>query len=65
MLYLQTGALNANTRLAIQSWKSQIANTENPGYAKNQAQPQDQKQTKLRETRDSSEKAWAKLDIGA
>ena len=65
MLYLQTGAMNANTRFAIQSWKSQIANTKNPGHAKNQTQPQNQKQTKLRETSNSAKKTRAKLAIGA
>jgi hypothetical protein len=56
---------HANTRLAIQSWKSQIANTKNPGYAQKSAKPKDEKQTKLRETSNSAKKTRAKLAIGA
>jgi hypothetical protein len=56
---------HANTWFAIQSWKSPSANPENPAYRKNQAKPKDEKQTQLRKTRDSAEKAWAKLAIGA
>jgi hypothetical protein len=54
---------HANSRFTFQGWKSQSANTENPGYPKNRAQPKNQKQTKLRETDSSAEKTWAKLDV--
>ena len=57
--------MHANTRFAIQSWKSQVADTENPAYRKNQAKPKDEKQTQLWKTRGSAEKARAKLAIGA
>jgi hypothetical protein len=63
ILYLRQVYTHANTRFAIQSWKSPNANTENPAYKKNQAKPKDQKQTQLRKTRDSAEKAWTKLAI--
>jgi hypothetical protein len=56
---------HANTRFAVQSWKSQNANPENPAYRKNQAKPKDQNQTQLRKTRDSAEKGWTKLAISA
>jgi len=56
---------HANTRLTVQSWKSKIADAENPSPAKSQAQPKKPKQAKLRETRSSAEKAWAKLDLNA
>jgi hypothetical protein len=55
--------LSANTRFAFQSWKSQVADTENPSYRENQAKPKEQKQTQLRETRNSAEKTWPKLDV--
>jgi hypothetical protein len=46
MLNLQ-GALNANSRKFIESWKSQVSNTQNPGNAKNSAKPKKPKQTQL------------------
>jgi hypothetical protein len=55
----------ANTRFIIQSWKSPNANPENPAYRENQAKPKDEKQTQLRKTRASAEKARAKLAISA
>jgi hypothetical protein len=64
MLYVQ-GALNANSRFIIQSWKSPLSNAENPGDAKNSAKPKKPKQTQLRETRDSAAETWAKLDVSA
>jgi len=47
MFYLQQVHLNANTRRTIQSWKSTIADAENPSPEKSQAQPKKPKQTKL------------------
>jgi hypothetical protein len=46
MLNLQ-GALNANSRKFIESWKSQVSNTQNSGNAKNSAKPKKPKQTQL------------------
>jgi hypothetical protein len=63
ILYLRQVHLSANTRCVVQSWKSQVSDTENPSYRENQAKPKEQKQTQLRETRDSAEKAWPKLDV--
>jgi hypothetical protein len=54
---------NANSRFAIQSWKSPRANAENPGAGKNQGKSQKQNQTQLRETRGSATEAWAELDV--
>ncbi len=62
MLYVQ-GALNANSRKLIESWKSPLSNAENPGDAKNSAKPKNPKQTQLRETCDSAEESRAKLDV--
>ena len=64
MLYEQ-GALNANSRFIIESWKSSLSNAENPGDTKNIAKPKKPKQTQLRETRDSAKETWAKLDVSA
>jgi hypothetical protein len=61
MLNLQ-GALNANSRKFIESWKSSLSNAKNPGNAKNSAKPKKPKQTQLRKTRDSAAESWAKLD---
>jgi hypothetical protein len=61
-LYLQ-GALNANSRFIIESWKSPISNAENPGAAENGAKPEKPKQTQLRETRDSAAETGPKLDV--
>jgi hypothetical protein len=44
MLYVK-GALNANSRFVIKSWKSPLSNTQNPGNAKNSAKPKKPKQT--------------------
>ena len=63
MLYVQ-GALNANSRFTIESWKSQVSNAENPGAAQNGAEPKKPKPTQLRETCDSAAEAWPKLDVG-
>jgi hypothetical protein len=61
MLNLQ-GAINANSRKFIESWKSPLSNTKNPGNAKNSAKPKKPKQTQLRETCDSAKETRAKLD---
>jgi hypothetical protein len=63
MLYLQQVHRHANSRLTVQSGKSQVSDPENPGSRKNQAQPEVPKQKKLRETRGSAEESWAKLDV--
>jgi len=39
MLNVQ-GALNANSRKFIESWKSKVSNSENPGNAENSAKPE-------------------------
>jgi len=62
LLYVQ-GALNANSRKFIESWKSPLSNAQNPGDAENSAKPKKPKQTQLRETRGSAEESWAKLDV--
>jgi hypothetical protein len=63
MLYVQ-GALSANSRFIIESWKSQVSNAENPGAAKHRAKPKKPKPTQLRETRDSATETGSKLDVG-
>jgi hypothetical protein len=63
MLYQRKVQKHANTRLTFESWKSQVANAENPGYAQESAKPKDEKQAQLRETRHSAEKTRAKLDV--
>jgi len=63
MLYLKQVQNHANSRFIVQSWKSQVADTENPSSGKNKAQSQESKQTQLRETRDSAAEAWPKLDV--
>ena len=62
MLNVQ-GALNANSRKFIESWKSPLSNAQNPGDAKNSAKPKKPKQTQLRETRDSATESGPKLDV--
>lgn len=62
MLYVQ-GALNANSRFIIESWKSPVSNAENPSAAENGARPEKPKPTQLRETRDSAEETRTKLDV--
>ena len=64
MLYVQ-GALNANSRIFIESWKSPLSNAQNPGDAKNSAKPKKPKQTQLRKTRDSATESRPKLDVSA
>ena len=64
MLYVQ-GAINANSRKFIESWKSKISNAENPGDPKNIAKPKKPKQTQLRETCDSAAESRPKLDVSA
>jgi len=63
MLNVQ-GALNANSRKLIESWKSKVSNAENPGDTKNRAKPKKQNPTQLRETRDSAAESRSKLDVG-
>ncbi|HMK94589.1 MAG TPA: hypothetical protein VK536_04220 [Candidatus Limnocylindrales bacterium] len=62
MLYLH-GVLNANSRFIIQGWKSPFSNAENPGAAKNGAEPEKAKQAQLRETCDSTAETRSKLDV--
>jgi len=64
MLYVQ-GALNANSRFVIESWKSSLSNAENSGDAKNSAKPKKPKQTQLRKTCDSAKESRPKLDVSA
>jgi hypothetical protein len=62
MLMVQ-GALDANSRFTLKSWKSSLSNAQNPGAAKNKPKPEKSKQTQLRETRSSAEETGPKLDV--
>ncbi len=64
MLYVQ-GNLNANSRKFIQSRKSQVTNTKNPGNTKNSAKPKNSKQAQLREKGNSAKETRPKLDVSA
>jgi hypothetical protein len=62
MFYVH-GALNANSRKLIKSWKSKVSNAENHGTGKNSAKPKKQKQTQLRETDYPAKESRTKLDV--
>jgi hypothetical protein len=62
MLYVH-GALNANSRKFIESWKSPLSNAKNRGARKNSAKPKKPKQTQLREKDYPAKESRTKLDV--
>jgi hypothetical protein len=63
MFYVETVYVNADSRFAFQSRKSQVSNSENTGYIQEEPKSKVQKQAELREKGNSSEKAWTKLGL--
>jgi hypothetical protein len=55
--------INANPRFVVQSRESPFANAQNPSYAQESAESEDEKQAQLREARASAAEAWSKLDV--
>ena len=62
MLYVH-GALNANSRKLIKSWKSPLSNAKDNGASENSAKPKKPKPTQLWETDNPAKESRTKLDV--